>query len=125
MTQEITKKVRAELYDEVAEMVARQFQQRYEDYGNRPPPSPVAEHVVPPTGRSGKGSCSAAGAPGDDMDETRPCEGVVKNVEVGEDVVKNVEKVKMGKEKRRWARSDFGCAAVLKKIANVERLGMG
>ncbi|KOM51965.1 hypothetical protein LR48_Vigan09g062400 [Vigna angularis] len=30
-------------------MVARQFQQRYEDYGNRPPPSPVAEHVVPPT----------------------------------------------------------------------------
>ncbi|KOM47781.1 hypothetical protein LR48_Vigan07g148500 [Vigna angularis] len=49
MTQEITKKVRAELYDEVAEMVARQFQQRCEDYGNRPPPSPVAEHVVPPT----------------------------------------------------------------------------
>ncbi|XP_052728648.1 uncharacterized protein LOC128195389 [Vigna angularis] len=25
-------------------------------------------------GRSGKGSCSAAGAPGDDMDDTRPCE---------------------------------------------------
>ncbi|KOM26888.1 hypothetical protein LR48_Vigan330s000200 [Vigna angularis] len=50
MTQEITKKVRAELYDEVANMVARQFQQHYEDYGNRPPPSPVAEHVVPPTG---------------------------------------------------------------------------
>ncbi|XP_052736661.1 uncharacterized protein LOC128197867 [Vigna angularis] len=74
MTQEITKKVRAELYDEVAEMVARQFQQHYEDYGNRPPPSPVAEHVVPPTGRSGKGSCSAAGAPGDDLDDTRPCE---------------------------------------------------
>ncbi|KOM34606.1 hypothetical protein LR48_Vigan02g075600 [Vigna angularis] len=47
MTQEITKKVRAELYDEVAEMVACQFQQRYEDYGNRPLPSPVAEHVVP------------------------------------------------------------------------------
>ncbi|KOM37194.1 hypothetical protein LR48_Vigan03g057500 [Vigna angularis] len=23
--------------------------QHYEDYGNRPPPSPVAEHVVPPT----------------------------------------------------------------------------
>ncbi|KOM25699.1 hypothetical protein LR48_Vigan161s000800 [Vigna angularis] len=59
------------LYDEVAEMVARQFQQHYEDYGNRPLPSPVAEHVVPPTGRSGKGSCSATGAPGDDMDETR------------------------------------------------------
>ncbi|XP_052736913.1 uncharacterized protein LOC128197959 [Vigna angularis] len=74
MTQEITKKVRVELYDEVAEMVARQFQQRYEDYGNRPPPSPVAEHVVPPTGRSGKGSCSAAGALGDDMDDTRPCQ---------------------------------------------------
>ncbi|KOM43646.1 hypothetical protein LR48_Vigan05g125100 [Vigna angularis] len=55
-------------------MVARQFQQHYEDYGNRPPPSPVAEHVVPLTGRSGKGSCSAAGAPGDDMDETRPCQ---------------------------------------------------
>ncbi|KOM40787.1 hypothetical protein LR48_Vigan04g098500 [Vigna angularis] len=53
MTQEITKKVRAELYDEVAEMVARQFQQRYEDYGNRPPPSPVAEHAVPRTGQEG------------------------------------------------------------------------
>ncbi|KOM29518.1 hypothetical protein LR48_Vigan715s000800 [Vigna angularis] len=65
MTQEITKKVRAKLYDEVAEMVARQFQQHYEDYGNRPPPSPVAEHVVPPT---------VAGALGDDMDDTRPCE---------------------------------------------------
>ncbi|KOM49631.1 hypothetical protein LR48_Vigan08g045800 [Vigna angularis] len=51
MTQEIIKKVRAELYDEVAEMVARQFQQHYQDYGNRPPPSPVAEHVVPPTGK--------------------------------------------------------------------------
>ncbi|KOM48365.1 hypothetical protein LR48_Vigan07g206900 [Vigna angularis] len=50
---EITKKVRAELYDEVVEMVARQFQQRYEDYGNRPPPSPVAEHVVPPTDQEG------------------------------------------------------------------------
>ncbi|KOM47827.1 hypothetical protein LR48_Vigan07g153100 [Vigna angularis] len=49
MTQEITKKVQVELYDEVAEMVVRQFQQPYEDYGNRPPPSPVAEHVVPPT----------------------------------------------------------------------------
>ncbi|KOM38104.1 hypothetical protein LR48_Vigan03g148600 [Vigna angularis] len=24
--------------------------------------------------RSGKGSCSAAGAPGDDMDDTRPCQ---------------------------------------------------
>ncbi|KOM37398.1 hypothetical protein LR48_Vigan03g078000 [Vigna angularis] len=32
-----------------------------------------AEHVVPPIGRSGKESCSAAGAPGDDMDDTRPC----------------------------------------------------
>ncbi|KOM31529.1 hypothetical protein LR48_Vigan01g108400 [Vigna angularis] len=53
------------------------FQQHYEDYGNRPPPSPVAEHVVPPTGRSGKGSCSAFGAPGDDMDETRPCQPFV------------------------------------------------
>ncbi|KOM57486.1 hypothetical protein LR48_Vigan11g051900 [Vigna angularis] len=74
MMEEITKKVRAKLYDEVAEMVTRQFQQRYEDYGNRPPPSVLAEHVVPPTGRSGKGSCSTAGALGDDMDDTRPCQ---------------------------------------------------
>ncbi|KOM43705.1 hypothetical protein LR48_Vigan05g131000 [Vigna angularis] len=96
LKEEITKKVRAELYDEIVEMVARQFQQRYDDYGNRPPPSPVAEHVVPPTSklnnhfclliyflynltfnltsRSGKGSCSVAGAPGDDMDDTRPCQ---------------------------------------------------
>ncbi|KOM25924.1 hypothetical protein LR48_Vigan205s006100 [Vigna angularis] len=51
--------------------IAREISERilYEDYGNRPPPSLVAEHVVPPTGRSGKGSCSAAGALGDDMDE--------------------------------------------------------
>ncbi|KOM48511.1 hypothetical protein LR48_Vigan07g221500 [Vigna angularis] len=31
------------------------------------------EHVVPPTGRSGKGSCSAPVVPGDDMDDASPC----------------------------------------------------
>ncbi|KOM49867.1 hypothetical protein LR48_Vigan08g069400 [Vigna angularis] len=46
---------------------------QYEHYGNRPPPSPVAEHAVAPIGRSDKGSCSAASALGDDMDDTRPC----------------------------------------------------
>ncbi|KOM25305.1 hypothetical protein LR48_Vigan86s002400 [Vigna angularis] len=69
MMQEITKKVRVELYDEVAEMVAHQFQQRYEDYGNRPPPSPVAEHVVPPTE-----VVKEVAQLGDDMDDTRPCQ---------------------------------------------------
>ncbi|KOM34529.1 hypothetical protein LR48_Vigan02g067900 [Vigna angularis] len=45
ITQEITKKVRAELYDEVVEMVT-----------------------------SDKESCSVANALGDDMDDTRPCQ---------------------------------------------------
>ncbi|KOM34570.1 hypothetical protein LR48_Vigan02g072000 [Vigna angularis] len=40
----------------------------------RPQPSPVAENFVPPTTRSDKGSCSATGAPRDDMDDTRPCQ---------------------------------------------------
>ncbi|KOM48342.1 hypothetical protein LR48_Vigan07g204600 [Vigna angularis] len=74
MTQEITKKVRVELYDEAVEIVAHQFQQRYEDYDNHPPPSLIPEHVVAPTSRSDKGSCSAAGAPRDDMHDTRPCQ---------------------------------------------------
>ncbi|KOM37328.1 hypothetical protein LR48_Vigan03g070900 [Vigna angularis] len=57
---------------------------RFEHYGMRPAPSPVAKHVVPPTGRSGKGRCSAAGALGDDMDDTRPLHGI----ELAEDEVK-------------------------------------
>ncbi|KOM28689.1 hypothetical protein LR48_Vigan562s000100 [Vigna angularis] len=61
--------------------------QDYEDYGNCPLPSSVAELVVPPTGRSGKGSCSAVGAPGDDMDETRPST-VVPGVQLSEDEFK-------------------------------------
>ncbi|KOM47165.1 hypothetical protein LR48_Vigan07g086900 [Vigna angularis] len=56
---------------EISEII---FQQQFGHYGNRPTPSPVAEHVVPPTSRSSKGSCSAAGAPGDDMDDTRLCQ---------------------------------------------------
>ncbi|WVY89368.1 hypothetical protein V8G54_034882 [Vigna mungo] len=69
LTQEITK--RAELYSVFSSM----FQQQFETYGMRPVPSPVQEqeHVVPPTGRSGKGSCSAPAAPGDDMDDASPC----------------------------------------------------
>jgi len=35
------------------------------------------------------------------------------------------QKVKMRREKRRWTQSDFGCVVVLKKGANVERVGMG
>ncbi|KOM55356.1 hypothetical protein LR48_Vigan10g124800 [Vigna angularis] len=31
------------------------------------------EHVMPPIGRSGKGSCSASTVPGDDMDNASPC----------------------------------------------------
>ncbi|KOM31256.1 hypothetical protein LR48_Vigan01g081100 [Vigna angularis] len=93
LTQEITKKLRAnlreelrtelrtelreELYNEVTtevtDRVMHQFQQQFESYGMRPLPSPVQEHVVPPTGRSGKGSCSTPIVPGDDMDDASPC----------------------------------------------------
>ncbi|KOM47193.1 hypothetical protein LR48_Vigan07g089700 [Vigna angularis] len=54
-------------------MVMRQFQQQFENYGMRLQPSSVVEHL-PPTGRSGKGSCSTAGVPRDDMDDTHPCQ---------------------------------------------------
>ncbi|WVZ16028.1 hypothetical protein V8G54_013594 [Vigna mungo] len=74
LTQEITKKVRAELESQIR---AQEFQ----SYGMRPMPSPVQVQVqeqeqvdvAPPTRRSRKGSCSAAGVSGDDMDDTSPC----------------------------------------------------
>ncbi|KOM47542.1 hypothetical protein LR48_Vigan07g124600 [Vigna angularis] len=94
LTQEITKKLRAdlreelrtelrielreELYNEVTtevtDRVMRQFQQQFKSYGMHPLPFPVQEqeHVVPPTGRNGKGSCSAPVVLGDDMDDASP-----------------------------------------------------
>ncbi|KOM54393.1 hypothetical protein LR48_Vigan10g028500 [Vigna angularis] len=51
----------------------RQFEQQFESHGMHPHPSPVQELVVPPTGRSGKGSCSAPAVPRDDMDDASPC----------------------------------------------------
>ncbi|KOM34880.1 hypothetical protein LR48_Vigan02g103000 [Vigna angularis] len=80
ITMEITKKVRAYLYDEVTEMLMRQFQQQFKSYCMRPQPSLVAEHVVLPTSRSNKGSSSAPGVPGDNMDDTRPCQLYVVHV---------------------------------------------
>ncbi|KOM29760.1 hypothetical protein LR48_Vigan774s000100 [Vigna angularis] len=42
-------------------------------YGMCLQPSLVQEHVVPPTGRSRKGSCSTPTVLGDDMDDISPC----------------------------------------------------
>ncbi|BAU03325.1 hypothetical protein VIGAN_UM076500 [Vigna angularis var. angularis] len=77
MTEEITKKVRQDLMQEIRAEVRAEFQMLYQEQfqSMRPMQSPIEEHVVPPppTGRSGKGSCSASAIPEDDMDDGSPC----------------------------------------------------
>ncbi|XP_052735882.1 uncharacterized protein LOC128197682 [Vigna angularis] len=77
MTEEITKKVQQDLREEIRAEVRAEFQMLYQQQfqSMRPVPSPIEEHVIPPppTGRSGKGSCSASAIPEDDMDDGSPC----------------------------------------------------
>ncbi|KOM48019.1 hypothetical protein LR48_Vigan07g172300 [Vigna angularis] len=73
----LREELRTKLYDEVTtkvtDKVMCQFQQQFESYGMRPHPSLVQEPIVPPTGESGKGSCSTPCVPRDDMDDASPC----------------------------------------------------